>query len=83
MNYLEELIKTIAILRSPEGCEWDRQQTHQTIRQNMLEEAYEAANAIDNNDMPNLCEELGDVLMQVVFHARIEEELGEEAKYGG
>ena len=45
MNYLEELIKTIEILRSPQGCEWDRQQTHQTIRQNMLEEAYEAAEA--------------------------------------
>ena len=46
MRHLEELIKTIEILRSPEGCEWDRQQTHQTIRQNMLEEAYEAVEAI-------------------------------------
>ena len=50
MNYLNELIKTVEILRSPEGCEWDRQQTHQTIRQNMLEEAYEAVEAIDENN---------------------------------
>ncbi|MBQ3616261.1 MAG: nucleoside triphosphate pyrophosphohydrolase, partial [Anaerotignum sp.] len=56
-------------------------QTHETLRMDMLEEAYEAANAIDNNDMPNLCEELGDVLMQVVFHARIEEEKGEDAAF--
>ena len=47
MNYLDELVNTIKILRSPEGCEWDRQQTHKSIRQNMLEEAYEAAEAID------------------------------------
>ena len=71
MNYLEELIKTIAILRSPEGCEWDRQQTHQTIRQNMLEEAYEAAEAIDENNPEHIKEELGDVLLQVVLHAQI------------
>lgn len=71
MNYLEELIKTIAILRSENGCEWDRQQTHQTIRQNMLEEAYEAAQAIDENDIEHLKEELGDVLLQVVLHSQI------------
>ena len=71
MNYLEELIKTIEILRSPEGCEWDRQQTHQTIRQNMLEEAYEAAEAIDENNPEHIKEELGDVLLQVVLHSQI------------
>lgn len=71
MNYLEELIKTIAILRSPEGCEWDRKQTHKTIRQNMLEEAYEAAEAIDENNIEHLKEELGDVLLQVVLHSQI------------
>lgn len=71
MNYLEELIKTVAILRSPEGCEWDRQQTHQTIRQNMLEEAYEAVEAIDENNIEHLKEELGDVLLQVVLHSQI------------
>ena len=63
MNYLDELIKTIEILRSPQGCEWDRQQTHQTIRQNMLEEAYEAAEAIDENNPEHIKEELGDVLL--------------------
>ena len=71
MNYLDELIKTIEILRSPQGCEWDRQQTHQTIRQNMLEEAYEAAEAIDENNPEHIKEELGDVLLQVVLHAQI------------
>ena len=71
MNYLEELINTVKILRSPEGCEWDRQQTHQTIRQNMLEEAYEAAEAIDENNPEHIKEELGDVLLQVVLHAQI------------
>jgi len=76
MNYLDELIKTIAILRSPEGCQWDREQTHQSIRQNMLEEAYEAAEAIDENNIEHLKEELGDVLLQVVLHAQIAKEEG-------
>ena len=71
MNYLDELIKTIAILRSPQGCQWDREQTHQSIRQNMLEEAYEAAEAIDENNMEHLKEELGDVLLQVVLQSQI------------
>ena len=71
MNYLEELIKTVEILRSPEGCQWDREQTHQTIRQNMLEEAYEAAEAIDENNPEHIKEELGDVLLQVVLHSQI------------
>ena len=71
MNYLNELIKTVEILRSPEGCEWDRQQTHQTIRQNMLEEAYEAVEAIDENNIEHLKDELGDVLLQVVLHSQI------------
>ena len=74
MNYLEELIETIRILRSPQGCEWDRQQTHQSIRQNMLEEAYEAVDAIEDNDMIHLKEELGDVLLQVVLHSQIAKE---------
>ena len=71
MNYLDELIKTIAILRSPQGCQWDREQTHQSIRQNMLEEAYEAAEAIDENNIEHLKEELGDVLLQVVLQSQI------------
>ena len=77
MDYLSELIKTIAILRSPNGCEWDRAQTHQTIRQNMLEEAYEAAEAIDENNIEHLKEELGDVLLQVVLQSQIAADNGE------
>ena len=76
-NYsMEDLLRIMEILRSPKGCPWDREQTHQSIRQNMLEEAYEAADAIDHNDMSNLKEELGDVLLQVVFHACMAQEAG-------
>ncbi len=65
----EDLLEIIRLLRSPEGCPWDRVQTHRSIRRGILEEAYEAAEAIDNDDAALLKEELGDVLMQVVFHA--------------
>lgn len=71
---LEELIETVRILRSEKGCSWDREQTHQSLRANMLEEAYEAVDAIDNNDMKHLKEELGDVLLQVVLHSQIADE---------
>ena len=76
MNYpnLERLIEIIEILRSKNGCKWDREQTHTTLRRNMLEEAYEAVDAIDDNDMKHLQEELGDVLLQVVLHAQIAKE---------
>lgn len=73
---LEKLIKTIEILRSPNGCQWDREQTHATLKKNMLEEAYEAVDAIDANDMKHLKEELGDVLLQVVLHSQIASEEG-------
>ena len=73
---LEKLIETIRILRSPQGCEWDRAQTHKTLKPNMLEEAYEAVDAIDSEDMYNLKEELGDVLLQVVLHAQIADDNG-------
>ena len=63
-------------LRGPEGCPWDRVQTHESIRRNLLEEAYETAHAIDTGDLDNLREELGDLLMQVLFHAEIEAERG-------
>ena len=72
-----DLVNIMGLLRSPEGCPWDRVQTHQSIRANMLEEAYEAADAIDRMDMDNLREELGDVLLQVVFHARMAQEAGQ------
>ena len=68
---LEELISVISKLRAPDGCPWDREQTHQTLRPNMLEEAYEAVDAIDENDMTHLKEELGDVLLQVLLHSQI------------
>lgn len=77
MENLKNLIETIRILRSPEGCEWDRAQTHKTLRPNMLEEAYEAVDAIDSNDLYNLKEELGDVLLQVLLHAQIADDNGE------
>lgn len=68
---LEKLVDIIAVLRSENGCPWDREQTHKTLRPNMLEEAYEAVDAIDDGDVANLREELGDVLLQVVLHAQI------------
>lgn len=79
MNYknLEELIAVIAKLRSPEGCPWDKEQTHASLRPNMIEEAYEAVDAIDDNDMKHLREELGDVLLQVLLHSQIASENGD------
>ena len=72
----DELLEIIRVLRSPEGCPWDQVQTHQSIRRGLLEEAYEAAEGIDRDDADLLREELGDVLMQVVFHADIESDAG-------
>lgn len=72
----EDLLEIIRQLRSEDGCPWDKAQTHQSIRRGLLEEAYEAAEAIDNDDPMLLKEELGDVLMQVVFHADIESDAG-------
>ena len=74
---LEKLIETIRVLRSPQGCEWDREQTHKSLRPNMLEEAYEAVDAIDSGDMSNLKEELGDVLLQVLLHSQIADDEGD------
>lgn len=71
---LNELIEVVRTLRSENGCMWDREQTHKSLRPNMLEEAYEAVDAIDNNDMKHLKEELGDVLLQVVLHSQIADE---------
>lgn len=73
---VEDLQRIVELLRSEEGCPWDREQTHQSIRQDLLEETYEAAEAIDLQDSELLKEELGDVLLQVVFHSRMEEEVG-------
>ncbi len=73
---ISELIDVVARLRAPDGCQWDREQTHETLRPNMLEEAYEAVDAIDSGDMKHLKEELGDVLLQVVLHSQIASEEG-------
>ena len=73
---MAELIETVELLRTPDGCMWDREQTHETIRHNFIEEVYEVIEAIDNQDLNLLCEELGDVLLQVVFHAQIAKESG-------
>ncbi|MCD8024810.1 MAG: nucleoside triphosphate pyrophosphohydrolase [Candidatus Gastranaerophilales bacterium] len=74
---INELLETIKILRGKNGCDWDRAQTHKSIRQNMLEEAYEAVDAIDEGNIPHLKEELGDVLLQVVLHSQIAADNGE------
>jgi tetrapyrrole methylase family protein/MazG family protein len=73
---VDDLMKIMEILRSENGCPWDREQTHKSIRQDLLEEAYETAEAIDASDDGMMVEELGDVLLQVVFHARIEDQEG-------
>lgn len=73
---VDDFRKIIEVLRSPGGCPWDIEQTHESIRRNFLEEAYEVCEAIDEQDPEHLKEELGDVLMQVIFHSRMEEEKG-------
>lgn len=70
-------VDVIAKLRSPEGCPWDRAQTHSTIAKNMVEEAYEAVHAIETDDVAGLKEELGDVLLQVVLQSQIAADAGE------
>lgn len=75
-NYtIEDLLKIVATLRGENGCPWDREQTHDSIKSNLLEETYEAYEAIVLEDTELLKEELGDILLQVVFHAQIEKEM--------
>ncbi len=71
-----ELVRLMALLRGPEGCPWDQEQTHDSIRHNLLEEAYELAEAIDDRDDRGMQEELGDLLLQIVFHAQMAAERG-------
>ncbi|MDP4109070.1 MAG: nucleoside triphosphate pyrophosphohydrolase [Bacillota bacterium] len=71
-----DLVDIVKLLRSENGCPWDKVQTHESIRRNFIEEVYEAVEAIDDKNPGLLCEELGDVLLQVVFHARMEEDCG-------
>ena len=76
-NYdVSDLIDIVEILRSPEGCPWDREQDHKSIRRDFLEETYEVIEAINKDDKDLPLEELGDVLLQIVFHAQIEREKG-------
>lgn len=72
----EDLVRLVAFLRAPGGCPWDGAQTHRSIRRNFLEEVYEACEGIDRDDPAILCEELGDVLLQVLFHVDIERDAG-------
>ena len=71
-----DLVRVMAILRGEDGCPWDREQTHESLRKYLIEEAYETAAAIDEGDWGHVAEELGDVLLQVVFHARVGEDTG-------
>lgn len=71
-----ELVNVMARLRAPDGCPWDREQTHQSLKPFLLEEAYEVLEAIDEAEHGALCSELGDVLLQVVFHAQVAVEAG-------
>jgi len=73
---MDDLIHMLRILRAPGGCPWDMAQTHASNRRNFLEEAYEAAEAFDRDDPALMCEELGDMLMQVIFNIQMEEEAG-------
>lgn len=73
---VQDLISIMKMLRAPDGCPWDREQTHESIKKNFIEETYEVVEAINKKDSALLCEELGDVLMQVVFHTELEAEKG-------
>ena len=73
---MDDLVALLRILRAPGGCPWDREQTHLSNRRNFLEEAYEAAEAFDRDDPALMCEELGDMLMQVLFNIHMEEDAG-------
>jgi len=70
----DDLVEIMSLLRAPGGCPWDAEQTHESIRSSFIEETYEAIEAINKKDRDLLCEELGDVMLQVVFHAQIEKE---------
>ena len=77
VNQFATLVAVIAKLRAPDGCPWDRKQTHASLRKNLLEECYEVLEALDEGNPDRLCDELGDLLMQVVLHTQIATEAGE------
>jgi tetrapyrrole methylase family protein/MazG family protein len=76
LRSFDSLVEVIAHLRGPQGCPWDKQQTHASLREHLLEETYEVLEALDNSDSEELRTELGDLLMQVVFHAQLGKEAG-------
>jgi XTP/dITP diphosphohydrolase/tetrapyrrole methylase family protein/MazG family protein len=77
MTAIDELCRTVARLRAPDGCPWDREQTHQTLTRCLIDECSELLDTIDRMDLPHMREELGDVLIQVVFHAQLAAERGD------
>ena len=77
LSQFDTLVDIIARLRAPDGCPWDREQTHASLRENLLEECYEVLEALDEGDSKKLAEELGDLMMQIVLHAQIATEAGE------
>ena len=77
LDKFDTLVNIIARLRGPDGCPWDREQTHQTLRENLLSECYEVLEALDEGDSDKLYEELGDLLLQIVLHAQIAKDDGE------
>src|SRR5512136_1865662 len=77
LDEFRTLLDIIAILRAPDGCPWDREQTHLSLKPNLLEECYEALEAIDEGDDQKLCEELGDILMQIALHSQMGREDGQ------
>ena len=77
LSQFDALVGIIARLRAPDGCPWDRKQTHASLRENLLEECYEVLEALDSGDSGKLCDELGDLLMQIILHTQIATEAGE------
>jgi tetrapyrrole methylase family protein/MazG family protein len=77
LSKFDALVKIIARLRAPDGCPWDKEQTHQTLRGNLLSETYEVLEVLDGGEAKELCEELGDLLLQIVLHAQIAKDEGE------
>ncbi|MDD5510243.1 MAG: nucleoside triphosphate pyrophosphohydrolase [Dehalococcoidales bacterium] len=77
LDRFETLVSIVARLRAPDGCPWDRKQTHTSLREHLLEESYEVLEALDGGDPEQLCEELGDLLLQIVLHAQISAEAGD------
>lgn len=75
-RWIDRLVEVMKRLRAPDGCPWDQKQDHASLRKYLIEEAYEFLEAVDLNDDAAMCEELGDVLLQVVFHAQIASEAG-------